>query len=119
MCCLGAEAHAHHPPLVHAGLDRRLVPPHRGAKLRYNVAHYVAKRQFDVITYVANYVAKGLRSRAAIFRSAVFLNRDPVDRHALATPFPAFGWYRVIANLRRTDLGLICPPKYTKEINVT
>ena len=27
--------------------------------------------------------------------------------------------YRVIANLRRTDLGLICPPKHTKEINVT
>eukprot|EP00964_Phaeocystis_antarctica_P015406 scaffold8516_cov69-Phaeocystis_antarctica.AAC.2 len=27
--------------------------------------------------------------------------------------------YRVIANLRRTFLGLICPLKHTKEINVT
>ena len=37
-----------------------------------NVAHYVAKRQFDVITYVANYVAKGLRSRDNLFHAVNF-----------------------------------------------
>ena len=29
------------------------------------------------------------------------------------------GLYRVISYLRRIFLGLICPPKHTKEINVT